>query len=58
MSSRRNNASFTHENTDIKGVTIWGYIVGATWLQNTGLMQDNGTMRPAMTWLMQYLGRG
>jgi endo-1,4-beta-xylanase len=46
------------ENTDIKGVTLWGYIVGATWLQNTGLMQDNGTMRPAMTWLMQYLGRG
>jgi endo-1,4-beta-xylanase len=46
------------ENTDIKGVTLWGYIVGATWLQNTGLMQDNGTMRPAMTWLLQYLGRG
>jgi endo-1,4-beta-xylanase len=44
-------------NNNIKGVTVWGYIVGRTWQSNTGIMQDNGTMRPAMTWLMSFLGR-
>ena len=46
----------SHPN--IKGVTIWGYIVGATWQNNTGIMQSGGTMRPAMTWLMDFLKRG
>jgi endo-1,4-beta-xylanase len=44
-------------NANIKGVTIWGYIVGATWVANTGIMESSGTMRPAMTWLMGFLGR-
>lgn len=44
-------------NNNVKGVTIWGYIVGATWQTNTGIMQSSGTMRPAMTWLMGFLGR-
>ncbi len=42
---------------NVNGITLWGYIVGATWETNTGLQQSNGTMRPAMTWLMQFLGR-
>ena len=32
------------------GVTIWGYIHGATWVANSGLIKD-GVERPAMTWL-------
>jgi endo-1,4-beta-xylanase len=44
-------------NANIKGVTAWGYIVGATWETNSGIMQSSGTMRPAMTWLMNFLGR-
>ena len=40
----------------IKGITLWGYIYGSTWRPNTGLIR-NGTPRPAMTWLMNYLGR-
>jgi len=44
-------------NENIKGITLWGYVVGHTWRANTGLVQDDGTMRPAMTWLMSYLGR-
>lgn len=44
-------------NENIKGVTVFGYIVGATWQTNSGLMTSTGTMRPAMTWLMNYLGR-
>jgi endo-1,4-beta-xylanase len=42
---------------NVKGITIWGYIVGATWVTNSGLMTSSGTMRPAMTWLMDFLGR-
>jgi endo-1,4-beta-xylanase len=44
-------------NANIKGVTVWGYIVGATWETNSGIMQSSGTMRPAMTWLMSFLNR-
>jgi endo-1,4-beta-xylanase len=47
---------FWNDN-NVKGVTLWGYIVGETWETNTGLMTSSGTMRPAMTWLMQYLNR-
>ncbi len=39
----------------IAGITIWGYVMGQTWVSNSGLIQDNGTPRPAMTWLMDYV---
>jgi GH35 family endo-1,4-beta-xylanase len=42
----------------VPGITIWGWIYGSTWDQapNSGLIR-NGSPRPAMTWLMQQLGR-
>ena len=42
-------------DANVQGITIWGYIVGATWKANTGLLTSTGTMRPAMTWLVDYL---
>ncbi len=38
------------------GVTLWGYIYGATWTTdgNSGLIRD-GKDRPAMTWLREYM---
>jgi endo-1,4-beta-xylanase len=42
---------------NIKGITLSGYIVGSTWLPNTGLMTSSGSQRPAMAWLMSFLGR-
>jgi len=42
---------------NVKSITLWCYIVGATWKANTGIQQPDGTMRPAMTWLMDFLGR-
>jgi endo-1,4-beta-xylanase len=42
---------------NVKGITLWGYIVGSTWRTNTGLVTTSGTKRPAMTWLMSFLGR-
>ena len=44
-------------NDKVAGFTYWGYIVGRTWRDNTGLMTDSGTKRPALTWLMSFLGR-
>ena len=36
------------------GVTIWGYVYGATWVDHSGLYK-NGTARPAMNWLIDYM---
>jgi endo-1,4-beta-xylanase len=57
MNVMRDQFTMFWNDANVKGITLWGYIVGATWLPNTGLQQTNGTMRPAMTWLMSFLGR-
>ena len=38
------------------GITLWGYIYGATWTTdgNSGIIR-NGSDRPAMTWLREYM---
>ena len=36
------------------GVTLWGYIHGATWVDNSGLYKK-GKERPAMTWIKEYM---
>ena len=42
----------------VKGITLWGYVYGSTWSQApySGLIR-NDMPRPAMTWLMNFLGR-
>lgn len=44
------------ESTYCGGITLWGYIYGATWTTdgNSGIIK-NGTDRPAMTWLRNYM---
>jgi endo-1,4-beta-xylanase len=46
---------WNHEQ--VVGITLWGYVEGQTWLANSGLMTSSGQQRPAMTWLMSFLGR-
>ena len=46
-----------YNHPSVAGITLWGYVVGATWVNGSGLIQSNGTRRPAMNWLMNYLGR-
>ena len=47
--------SYFMENEHIAGITIWGYIYGATWNDGTsGIIKDNKD-RAAMTWLKEYL---
>ena len=44
------------ESSYCAGITLWGYIYGATWTTdgNSGIIRD-GKDRPAMTWLRQYM---
>lgn len=48
-----NQIPFMWETEWVAGITIWGYINGATWASNTGII-DNGRDRAAMTWLKEY----
>ena len=48
-----NQIPFMWETEWIGGITIWGYIDGATWASNTGIIK-NGQDRAAMTWLKEY----
>ena len=43
------------EHPSVKGVTLWGYIVGQTWVDGSGIVNSNGTDRQAMTWLKGYV---
>ncbi len=43
------------EHNAVKGVTLWGYIVGQTWRDGTGIVNSNGTERQAMVWLKSYV---
>jgi endo-1,4-beta-xylanase len=39
----------------VQGITTWGYVVGQTWHTGTGLVNADGTERPAMTWLKGFV---
>ena len=45
-------------HASVKGITTWGYIVGTTWHDGTGLVNADGSERPAMTWLKGFVGGG
>jgi endo-1,4-beta-xylanase len=49
---------YLYEQDYVHGITIWGWIYGQTWSMapESGLIRNNSP-RPAMTWLMDYLGR-
>jgi hypothetical protein len=42
------------EHAHVAGITLWGFIEGQTWITGSGLI-NNGTDRPAMTWLKSYM---
>jgi len=43
------------EHPNVKGITLWGYVQGTTWVSDSYLLRSDGTERPALTWLMQYV---
>ncbi len=52
-----NQIPFMWETPWVAGITIWGYINGATWAANTGIMEKDGRKRAAMTWLEDYFAK-
>ncbi|HUI10373.1 MAG TPA: endo-1,4-beta-xylanase [Bacteroidota bacterium] len=45
------------EDPGVKGMTLWGYVQGLTWKPNAYLVRTDGSERPALRWLRQYLAR-
>ena len=48
------------EDSQVKGITLWGYGRGATWRGDSWLYDpaDGGSERPALTWLRDYVRGG
>jgi len=46
--------AFWNHNS-VKGITLWGYIVGQTWRDGTGLISSGGVERPALTWMKGFV---
>ncbi|HEX5055606.1 MAG TPA: endo-1,4-beta-xylanase [Gammaproteobacteria bacterium] len=44
------------EHPSVMGVTHWGYQQGNVWQANAYLLHTDGTERPALEWLVCYLG--
>mgnify|MGYP005836765193 CR=1 FL=1 len=40
----------------VKGVTMWGYKQGSIWRDDAYLLRSNGSERPALQWMRDYLG--
>ncbi len=43
------------EHPAVHGITLWGYRQGAIWREHAYLLRSNGSARPAMTWLTDYV---
>ncbi|WP_237223248.1 endo-1,4-beta-xylanase [Spirochaeta thermophila] len=43
------------EHPSVRGVTLWGYVEGHIWQSEAYLLHSDGTERPALSWLMQYV---
>jgi endo-1,4-beta-xylanase len=42
-------------HASVQGVTLWGYLQGSMWQPEAWLVASNGSQRPAMQWLMNYV---
>lgn len=39
----------------VKGITLWGYLENQTWQTTCFLVNTDGSSRPALTWMAQYV---
>jgi len=44
-----------YQHPHVKGITLYGYEYGKTWVTGSGLVMPDGSLRPAMSWLMDYI---
>jgi len=45
------------EHPSVIGVTFWGHVQGGMWRKNGYLLRADGTERPALTWLREYVSK-
>jgi endo-1,4-beta-xylanase len=43
------------QHPGVKGITIWGYRQGLVWQTTSYLVRSDGTARPALLWLADYI---
>jgi len=43
------------DHPGVKGITLWGYLEGEMWQSTCYLVLKDGTWRPAMQWISQYI---
>lgn len=43
------------EHPGVKGITLWGYKEGMIWRTEAFLVRSDGTERPALEWLWEYM---
>jgi endo-1,4-beta-xylanase len=43
------------QNSAVRGVTLWGYKQNHTWKPYTYLLRADGSERPALLWLKEYM---
>lgn len=44
-----------YNHPSVVGITLWGMYEGKTWVSSSHLVDQQGSPRPALKWLMQYL---
>lgn len=45
------------EHPAVEGITLWGYMEGQLWRTDAYLVRSDGTERPALQWLKDYVKR-
>lgn len=55
MNSYKSSFPVYYNHPAVAGITLWGYVEGATWSAGTGILNSNGSERTAMTWLKSYV---
>ncbi len=55
LTNYKNHIPYLWERDYCAGITLWGYVYGHTWQENTSGLIKNGQDRPAMTWLRGYM---
>nr|WP_321353891.1 endo-1,4-beta-xylanase [uncultured Draconibacterium sp.] len=43
------------EHPAVEGITLWGYLENDMWQETCYLVRSDGTLRPALTWLAEYI---
>lgn len=44
-----------YQHPHVRGITLYGYVYGKTWVNGSWLFTAEGAPRPAMSWLMDYV---